>query len=66
MRFMTAIYTASRNAALRVLNCRDAAGESYEYAGMNEVGNSEDMGCAVYDGYIYSFSERGAEGAKLP
>ena len=41
-------------------------GESYGCAGMDEVGNSEDMGCAVYDGYIYSFSERGAEGAKLP
>ena len=41
-------------------------GESYECEGMDEVGNSEDMGCAVYDGYIYSFSERGAEGAKLP
>ncbi|MBQ9542978.1 beta-propeller domain-containing protein [Ruminococcus sp.] len=41
-------------------------GESYECANMNEVGNSEDMGCVVYDGYIYSFSERGAEGVLIP
>ncbi len=29
MRFITAIYTASRNAAQRALNCRDAAEKKY-------------------------------------